>query len=98
MRRIIAAPSIARIVATRPNEGIRALSSSDLSELLLPPSSASSVPYGSGMLTSFELTASTESVAEITEATTTDASSEIDEKTTFSNNRKSFENPRAEKS
>ena len=40
----------------------------------------------------------TESVAENTEATTTDASSEIDEKTTFSNNRKSFENPRAEKS
>ena len=39
----------------------------------------------------------TESVAENTEATT-DASSEIDEKTTFSNNRKSFENPRAEKS
>ena len=40
----------------------------------------------------------TEFVAENTEATTTDASSEIDEKTTFSNNRKSFENPRAEKS
>ncbi len=40
----------------------------------------------------------TESIAENTEATTTDASSEIDEKTTFSNNRKSFENPRAEKS
>ena len=40
----------------------------------------------------------TELVAENTEATTTDASSEIDEKTTFSNNRKSFENPRAEKS
>ena len=40
----------------------------------------------------------TESIAENTEATTTDASSEIDEKKTFSNNRKSFENPRAEKS
>ena len=40
----------------------------------------------------------TESIAKNTEATTTDASSEIDEKTTFSNNRKSFENPRAEKS
>ena len=40
----------------------------------------------------------TESIAENAEATTTDASSEIDEKTTFSNNRKSFENPRAEKS
>ena len=40
----------------------------------------------------------TESIAENTEATTTDASSEIDEKTTFSNNGKSFENPRAEKS
>ena len=40
----------------------------------------------------------TESIAENSEATTTDASSEIDEKTTFSNNRKSFENPRAEKS
>ena len=40
----------------------------------------------------------TESIAENTEATTTDASSENDEKTTFSNNRKSFENPRAEKS
>ena len=40
----------------------------------------------------------TESIAENTEATTTDTSSEIDEKTTFSNNRKSFENPRAEKS
>ena len=40
----------------------------------------------------------TESIAENTEATTTDASSEIDEKTTFTNNRKSFENPRAEKS
>ena len=40
----------------------------------------------------------TKLVAENTEATTTDASSEIDEKTTFSNNRKSFENPRAEKS
>ena len=40
----------------------------------------------------------TESIAENTEATTTDASREIDEKTTFSNNRKSFENPRAEKS
>ena len=40
----------------------------------------------------------TELVAENTEATTTDSSSEIDEKTTFTNNRKSFENPRAEKS
>ena len=40
----------------------------------------------------------TESIAEDTEATITDASSEIDEKTTFSNNRKSFENPSAEKS
>ena len=40
----------------------------------------------------------TESIAENTEATTTDASSEIDEKTTFSTNRKSFENRRAEKS
>ena len=40
----------------------------------------------------------TESIAENTEAKITDASSEIDEKTTFSNNRKSFENPRAEKS
>ena len=40
----------------------------------------------------------TESIAENTEATTTDASGEIDEKTTFSNNRKSFENLRAEKS
>ena len=37
-------------------------------------------------------------MSENTEATTTDASREIDEKTTFSNNRKSFENPRAEKS
>ena len=40
----------------------------------------------------------TELVAENTEATTTDVSSGIDEKTTFSNNRKTFGNPRAEKS
>ena len=40
----------------------------------------------------------TESVAENTEATTTAASSEIDEKTPFSKNGESFENPRAEKS
>ena len=40
----------------------------------------------------------TESVAENTEATTTDASGEIDEKTPFSKNSESFENPRAEKS
>ena len=40
----------------------------------------------------------TEFVAENTEATTTDASGEIDEKTPFSKNSKSFENPRAEKS
>ena len=40
----------------------------------------------------------TESVAENTEAKTTDASSEIDEKTQFSRNSTSFENPRAEKS
>ena len=40
----------------------------------------------------------TESIAENTEATTTDASSEIDEKTPFSKNTKSFENPRAKKS
>ena len=40
----------------------------------------------------------TELVAENTEATTTDASGEIDEKTTFSKNNESFENPRAEKS
>ena len=38
-----------------------------------------------------------ELVAENTQATT-NVSGEIDEKTTFSNNRKSFENPRAEKS
>ena len=35
----------------------------------------------------------TELVAENTEATTTDASGEIDEKTSFSKNRESFENP-----
>ena len=35
---------------------------------------------------------------ENTEATTTDASGEIDEKTPFSKNSESFENPRAEKS
>ena len=40
----------------------------------------------------------TESIAEDTEATITDASSEIDEKTPFSKNSESFENPRAEKS
>ncbi len=40
----------------------------------------------------------TEVVAENTEATTTDASGEIDEKTSFSKNSESFENPRAEKS
>ena len=39
----------------------------------------------------------TELVAENTEATTTDPSGEIDEKTSFSENRESFENPRAEK-
>ena len=40
----------------------------------------------------------TELVAENTEATTTDASSEIDEEIPFSKNNESFENPRAEKS
>ena len=40
----------------------------------------------------------TEFVAENTEATTTDASGEIDEKTPISKNTESFENPRAEKS
>ena len=40
----------------------------------------------------------TELVAENTEATTTDASGEIHEKTPFSKNTESFENPRAEKS
>ena len=40
----------------------------------------------------------TESVAENTEATKTDASGEIDEKTPFSKNSELFENPRAEKS
>ena len=40
----------------------------------------------------------TELVAENTEATKTDASGDIDEKTPFSKNTKSFENPRAEKS
>ena len=40
----------------------------------------------------------TEVVAENTEATTTDASGEIDEKTPISKNSESFENPRAEKS
>jgi len=40
----------------------------------------------------------TEVVAENTEATTTSASGEIDEKTPFSKNSESFENPRAEKS
>ena len=40
----------------------------------------------------------TEVVAENTEATTTDASGEIDEKSSFSKNSESFENPRAEKS
>ena len=42
--------------------------------------------------------AKTESVAENTEATTVDASGEIDEKTPFSKNSESFKNPRAEKS
>ena len=42
--------------------------------------------------------AQTESVAENTEAETTDGSDEIDEKTPFSKNAESFENPRAEKS
>ena len=40
----------------------------------------------------------TDLVAENTEATTTDAPDEIDEKTRFSKNSASFENPRAEKS
>ena len=40
----------------------------------------------------------TEVVAENTEATTTNAIGEIDEKTPFSKNSESFENPRAEKS
>ena len=40
----------------------------------------------------------TEVVAENSEATKSDASSEIDEKTPFSKNSESFENPRAEKS
>ena len=40
----------------------------------------------------------TEVVAENNEETTTNASGEIDEKTTLSKNSKSFENPRAEKS
>ena len=40
----------------------------------------------------------TELVAENTEATTADASGEINEKTSFSKNSESFENPRAEKS
>ena len=40
----------------------------------------------------------TELDAENTEATTTDASGEIDEKTPFSKNTKSLENPRAKKS
>ena len=40
----------------------------------------------------------TESVAENTEAETTDGSDEIDEKTPFSKNAESFKNPRAEKS
>ena len=40
----------------------------------------------------------TELVAENTEATTTETSGEIDEKTPFSKNTESFENPRAEKS
>jgi len=40
----------------------------------------------------------TEVVDENTEATTTDASGKIDEKTPFSKNSESFENPRAEKS
>ena len=42
--------------------------------------------------------AQTESVAENTEAETTDGLDEIDEKTPFSKNAESFENPRAEKS
>ena len=42
--------------------------------------------------------AQTESVAENTEAETTDSSDEIDEKTPFSKTAESFENPRAEKS
>ena len=42
--------------------------------------------------------AQTESVAENTEDETTDGSDEIDEKTPFSKNAESFENPRAEKS
>ena len=42
--------------------------------------------------------AQAESVAENTEAETTDGSDEIDEKTPFSKNAESFENPRAEKS
>ena len=42
--------------------------------------------------------AQTESVAENTETETTDGSDEIDEKTSFSKNAESFENPRAEKS
>ena len=42
--------------------------------------------------------AQTESVAENTEAETTDGSDEIDEKTPFSKNAESFENPRAKKS
>ena len=42
--------------------------------------------------------AQTESVAENTEAETTDSSDEIDEKTPFSKNSESFKNPRAEKS
>ena len=41
--------------------------------------------------------AQTESIAEITEAETADGSDEIDEKTPFSKNAESFENPRAEK-
>jgi len=40
----------------------------------------------------------TEVAAKNTEATTTDASGEIDEKTPFSKNSESFQNPRAEKS
>ena len=42
--------------------------------------------------------AQTESVAENSEAETTDGSDKIDEKTPFSKNAESFENPRAEKS
>ena len=42
--------------------------------------------------------AQTESVAENTEAETTNGSDEIDEKTPFSKNAESFKNPRAEKS